>query len=77
MRIEVSDEVKSLLTIVFLTVLCLGLIFLLGSLIGYASCSEATAQIGYPHKYTSFGGCLIQIKPDQWIPLGNLGVGAN
>lgn len=33
------------------------------------SCETKTAQIGFDHRYTFWGGCLIEVRPGQWIPL--------
>ena len=35
----------------------------------YTVCQAKTSQIGFPSRYSVFGGCLIEVSPDKWIPL--------
>lgn len=34
-----------------------------------AKCIAKTEGIGFPHRWSWIGGCLIEVNPDQWIPL--------
>jgi hypothetical protein len=34
-----------------------------------ASCDATTRDIGFPHRYDFLGGCQIEIKPGQWVPV--------
>ncbi len=36
-----------------------------------ATCSAKTADIGFNHQWSFWGGCLIEVQPGQWIPLEN------
>lgn len=43
----------------------------LGIGLDWVACNAKTSQIGFPAKYSIFGGCLVEVKPSQWIPLEN------
>lgn len=40
-------------------------------LISKPECEANTAHIGYPHNWSFWGGCQIEVTPGQWIPLDN------
>ena len=32
-------------------------------------CNSKTANIGFTSRWSIYGGCQIEVTPDQWIPL--------
>jgi hypothetical protein len=34
-------------------------------------CDNQTSSIGFDHDWKFLGGCMIEVKPGQWIPLDN------
>lgn len=59
--------------VVLLTILAIavGLALGLNVLIGQSSCKAMAADIGYPHLWSFWSGCMIEVNPGQWIPLEN------
>lgn len=55
----------------FFVVVALLLAIFMGGIYGLEvwSCSAKTADIGFAHRYSLMGGCQIEVKPGQWIPL--------
>ena len=50
--------------------LCVFLCVLAGMfLISQAECLATTADIGFPRRWSYWGGCQIEVVPGQWIPL--------
>jgi len=39
--------------------------------LGQASCDAATANIGFPHRWSLLGRCQIQVSDGRWLPLDN------
>lgn len=58
------------LEIVVLTVIAL---FMALAIFGvdFARCKARTWNIGFESRYNPFSGCVIEIAPNQWVPLEN------
>lgn len=57
---------------IIMVLICLGLVILAITtvkIIDMVKCNAQTSQIGYPAKWGLFSGCMIEIAPNQWIPL--------
>ncbi len=35
------------------------------------TCNSETANIGFPHQWSFWGGCQIEVTEGKWIPLSN------
>lgn len=63
------DLIKMIVVIVLIVAVCL--VGTLGLLIplDIAGCNAQTADIGYDHRWSFWGGCQIEVKEGRWIPL--------
>ena len=60
-----KDEV-----ITFLVVVCLIIVVIFASVkLSDVSCSAKVENMGFNYRWSIFGGCQIEVKPNQWIPL--------
>jgi len=50
-------------------VIVLALLCGIGAVIDDAACSAKTADIGMPHRWGIFSGCMVQIPDGNWLPL--------
>jgi len=39
------------------------------NILSRAKCEARTVNIGFDHRYSFLGGCQIEVKDGQWIPL--------
>jgi len=39
------------------------------SLFGFAKCEVMTSGTSMTHTYDLMDGCLIEVRPDRWVPL--------
>lgn len=68
-KIQTPIEVVLVLCLVFCV--CAALVVGLAYLFGPPQCGQATADIGYGHRWLLFGGCQIEVEEGLWIPLEN------
>lgn len=68
---RIETTVWVLLAFLILFALCAALLVGIFYLIGPPECGAATANIGYPHHWSLWGGCQIEVSEGQWIPLDN------
>jgi len=68
-------DILKALTIIILGVIAIAvitmLVFGVFSPLFILGCNQQTAQIGMNHKWTFFGGCMIEPEEGVWIPLAN------
>ena len=50
-------------------VVLLILVILGGLAVDNLICDAKTANIGFTSRWSIYGGCQIEVTPDQWIPL--------
>lgn len=36
-----------------------------------SSCESQAEKMGFRHDWGAMQGCMIELKPGQWVPLGN------
>ncbi len=63
--------VKMLLVVVLFIVGIFGVSGVVVGVLDSRSCNAQTAQIGFPHQWSFWGGCQIQVSEGKWIPLSN------
>ncbi len=57
---------------VILSILCLLVaVYALAYAVSRKSCYAQTSQMGFATTFDFWGGCRIEVKPGQWIPLDN------
>jgi len=66
-----KDTIVMILIIILSIAIVVGLAVGLVYLIAPPECDAKTANIGYPHRWSFWGGCQISIQDNQWIPLDN------
>ena len=70
MSYQLEQFLSGLLAVVITIVLVGGLLFGLCAL-RKAQCNSQTENIGFNHKWQFLSGCMIETKPNIWIPLDN------
>lgn len=63
------DAVKFVLSFVLILVVLIGGLILLNNMWESHTCYAKTINMGFAHHWDFFGGCRIEVKPGQWIPL--------
>lgn len=64
-----DSEITFVLIVVLFFAVVVALIF--GGFSWYSRevCAAQTTDIGFNHRWSVMGGCQIEVKPGQWIPL--------
>jgi len=66
-----KEDVLAYATVGLIVVICLACIVGIGYAAGRITCDAQTKDIGFNHYYNWIGGCMIEPKPGQWVPLNN------
>jgi|WetSurMetagenome_2_1015567.scaffolds.fasta_scaffold122671_6 hypothetical protein len=66
------DTIRDLLWVILIILIVLavfaGLVYGI-SYLNKFSCDAKTIQIGFPHRWSFWGNCQIEVNPGKWIPL--------
>jgi hypothetical protein len=66
-----SDLLEFAMICILVLACCIGIGAGIYAIVSPPSCNAATQEIGFPHKWGFWSGCMIEVEEGQWIPLEN------